>query len=79
MTYALAAAFPEPLSGAAGRDRWGRHCSGKKDDRLIESAVNDMTTVVGARTLFELKQINFLVQYTQQCVAAAVYERRLRR
>ena len=36
---------------------------------LIESAVNDMTTVVGARTLFELKQINFLVQYTQQCVA----------
>ena len=35
-------------------------------DILIESAVNHMVTVVGARTLFELKQINFLVQYTQQ-------------
>ena len=34
-------------------------------DILLESAVNHIASVVGKRTLFELKQINFLVQYTQ--------------
>ena len=42
-------------------DRRRRRRQGVVPDMLIESAVNDMTTVVGARTLFELKQINFLV------------------
>ena len=38
-------------------------------DLLLESAVNSLASIVGTRTLFELKQINFLVQYVQVGIA----------
>ena len=48
-------------------DRRRRRRQGVLPDLLVEDAVNYLISVVrGRRTLFELKQINFLAQYTQK-------------
>ena len=50
-------------------DRRRRNRQGVVPDLLIESAVDAMLQVVGKRTLFELKQINFVAAYKQKAVA----------
>jgi hypothetical protein len=48
-------------------DRRRRRRQGLIPDLLVEDPVNHLMSVVrGRRTLFELKQINFLAQYTQK-------------
>jgi hypothetical protein len=50
-------------------DRQRRRRQGVVPDLLLESAINSLASIVSTRTLFELKQINFLVQYVQQGIA----------
>jgi hypothetical protein len=52
-------------TGGVG-DRRRRLRQGVIPDLLLEKMVNHMAAVVESRTLFELKQINFLPQYTQK-------------
>ena len=73
--------FGDGSAAALGRvRRWGDEKCGEGDrqrrrrqgvvpDLLLESAVNSLASIVGTRTLFELKQINFLVQYVQVGIA----------
>jgi len=46
-------------------DRKRRRRQGVVPDLLLENAVNHLASIVSTRTLFELKQINFLPQYVQ--------------
>jgi hypothetical protein len=50
-------------------DRRRRRRQGVVPDLLVENAVGRYVAIVAARTLFELKQVNFLPQYTLQCTA----------
>ena len=71
LTQAMAAldpgthAEPNMLRASGEGDRQRRRRQGVVPDLLLESAVNSLASIVGTRTLFELKQINFLVQYVQ--------------
>ena len=55
------------MCGAGDRRR--RNRQGVVPDLLIECAVDAALQVVGKRTLFELKQINFVAAYLQRAVA----------
>ena len=73
--------FGDGSAGALRRvRRWGDEACGKGDrqrrrrqgivpDLLLESAINSLASIVNTRTLFELKQINFLVQYVQKGIS----------